>query len=143
MHTDSCLGGGQPLGGHDLAVGEHDWAGPGPLVHAGPLRAVGILVAIPVAFLLKRTLLKGATPSFLVELPPYRLPQARAIGQAMWRNGKAFVVRAGSLILASSIVVWALSTFPQHPDPEAKGKAELERFTSAIRRKIWLASESG
>jgi ferrous iron transport protein B len=95
---------------------------------------VGILVAIPVAFLLKRTLLKGDTPSFLVELPPYRVPRARVVASAMWRNGREFVVRAGTLILATSIVVWALGTFPRHPDPGAEGRAEVARFDAAEKR---------
>ncbi len=95
---------------------------------------VGILVAIPVAFLLKRTLLKGDTPSFLVELPPYRFPRARVVASAMWRNGREFVVRAGTLILATSIVVWALGTFPRHPDPGAEGRAEVARFDTAQAR---------
>jgi ferrous iron transport protein B len=89
---------------------------------------VGILVAIPVAFLLKRTLLKGDTPSFLVELPPYRAPQARVVGRAMWRSGREFVVRAGTLILASSIVVWALAAFPRHDDPEQGVRTALAAF---------------
>jgi ferrous iron transport protein B len=93
---------------------------------------VGIVVAIPVAFLLKQTLLKGDTPSFVVEFPPYRMPQPRAVGQAMWRNGKAFVVRAGSVILAASIVVWALSKFPEHPDPGAAQRAETARFEAEV-----------
>ena len=92
---------------------------------------VGIVVAIPIAFLLKRTLLKGDTPSFLVELPPYRIPQVRVVGRAMVRNGREFVVRAGTLILATSIVVWALGKFPQHPDPGAEGRAAVARFEAA------------
>lgn len=92
---------------------------------------VGILVAIPVAFLLKRTLLRGDTPSFLVELPPYRLPQLRVVGRAMWRNGREFVVRAGTLILAATVVVWALGTFPRLDDPDAAPRAALAAFDAA------------
>ncbi|MFM8385324.1 MAG: ferrous iron transport protein B [Planctomycetia bacterium] len=92
---------------------------------------VGIVVAIPVAFLLKRTLLRGDTPSFLVELPPYRLPQPRVVARAMWRNGREFVVRAGTLILAATVVVWALGTFPRQDDPDAATRAALEAFDAA------------
>jgi ferrous iron transport protein B len=75
---------------------------------------VGLLVAIPVAWLLKKTLLKGETPPFLIELPSYKFPDWRTILLRVYDRGKAFVVRAGTIILSVSIVVWALSYFP-HP----------------------------
>jgi ferrous iron transport protein B len=107
---------------------------------------VGILVAIPVAFLLKKTLLKGDTPSFLVELPPYRLPQAGIVLRSMWRAGREFVVRAGTLILAASIVIWALGAFPRHPNPEQGVETALAAFDAAEvrleeKRQIELAAQ--
>ncbi|MFM8979990.1 MAG: ferrous iron transport protein B [Planctomycetia bacterium] len=92
---------------------------------------VGIVVAIPVAFLLKRTLLRGDTPSFLVELPPYRVPQARVVARAMLRNGREFVARAGTLILAATVVVWALGTFPRRDDAGAATREALAAFDAA------------
>jgi ferrous iron transport protein B len=89
---------------------------------------VGLLVAVPVAWGLKRTVLKGDTPSFLVELPPYRLPQVRVVVRQMLQAGREFLVRAGTLILAASLIVWALGTFPRHPDPGAAGREALARF---------------
>ena len=75
---------------------------------------VGLFVAIPVAYLLKKTLLKGETPPFLIELPSYKIPDWRTVLLRVYDRGKAFTVRAGTIILAVSIVVWALSYFP-HP----------------------------
>ncbi|MHC5012409.1 MAG: ferrous iron transport protein B [Planctomycetota bacterium] len=92
---------------------------------------VGILVAIPMAFLLKRTLLKGDTPSFLVELPPYRMPRPSVVVRRVLDQGKAFVRRAGTLIFAASILVWALSYWPRHPDPGAEAAAALRAFEEA------------
>jgi ferrous iron transport protein B len=89
---------------------------------------VGIVVAIPVAFVLKKTLLRGDTPSFLVELPPYRVPSARVVLHRMLGQGRTFVVRAGTLILAASVVVWALSTWPRRPEPDAAAVAAAERL---------------
>jgi ferrous iron transport protein B len=73
---------------------------------------VGIAVAVPVAWILKRTLLRGDPAPFLMELPPYRMPRPRAVLQQTVSQGRAFVVRAGTLILATSVVVWALGKFP-------------------------------
>jgi ferrous iron transport protein B len=75
---------------------------------------VGLLVAVPVAWLLKKTLLKGETPPFLIELPSYKLPDWRTVFLRVYDRGKAFVVRAGTIILSVSIIVWALAYFP-HP----------------------------
>ncbi len=74
---------------------------------------LGIVVAIIVASLLKRTLLKSPTPPFVMELPPYRLPNLRAVFQNMFLSGWMFVKRAGTVILAISIILWALTYFPR------------------------------
>ncbi len=75
--------------------------------------ALGIIVAIAVAFILKKTLLKSPPPPFVMELPPYRLPNLRNVLQNMFNNGWMFVKRAGTVILAISIILWALTTFPR------------------------------
>ncbi len=75
---------------------------------------VGVLVAMAVAWVLRRTLLKGETPPFVMELPDYKVPSLRIALKRMVEQAWAFVRRAGTLILAASVVVWALSYFP-HP----------------------------
>ncbi len=75
---------------------------------------VGIAVAIPVLWVLRRTLLRGPMPTFMMELPDYRVPGWRTVLARMLNQSKAFLVRAGTIIFAASIVVWALSYFP-HP----------------------------
>ena len=86
---------------------------------------VGLFVAIPVAWVLKKTLLKGETPPFLIELPSYKIPDWRTVALRVYDRGKAFAVRAGTIILSVSIVVWALSYFP-HP-PEIAASYEKDR----------------
>ncbi|MBM3291011.1 MAG: ferrous iron transporter B, partial [Candidatus Hydrogenedentes bacterium] len=81
--------------------------------------AIGIAVAVPVAWLLKRTLLKGETPPFLLELPTYKWPQLRTVLGKVYVQGKEFVVRAGTIIFAVIVIVWALAYFP-HSDAIAK-----------------------
>jgi ferrous iron transport protein B len=75
---------------------------------------LGICVAIIVAFILKRTLLKAPPPPFLMELPPYRLPNFRTVFQNMLTRAWLFVKRAGTVILAISIILWALMYFPHN-----------------------------
>ncbi|HBR57518.1 MAG TPA: ferrous iron transport protein B [Blastocatellia bacterium] len=84
---------------------------------------LGIAVAIIVALILKRTLLKAPTPPFIMELPPYRLPNLRTVLQNMLTRAGLFVKRAGTVILAISIVLWALMYFPEGP---TKGREAAE-----------------
>jgi ferrous iron transport protein B len=81
------------------------------------LYLLGLVVAPLMAFLLKRTLLRGETPVFVMEMPLYKRPSLRAVFQRMAGSGWMFVRRAGTLILATMIVVWALLYFPVS-DPE-------------------------
>ncbi|MEP6944665.1 MAG: ferrous iron transport protein B [Acidobacteriota bacterium] len=75
--------------------------------------SIGIIAAIVVAFLLKRTVLKAPPPPFLMELPPYRLPNLRTVFQNMMMRAWLFLKRAGTVILAISIILWALMYFPR------------------------------
>ncbi len=79
--------------------------------------ALGIIVAIGVGFILKRTILKAPPPPFLMELPPYRLPNLRTVFQNMLTRAFLFLKRAGTVILAISIILWALMYFPRHSEP--------------------------
>ena len=74
---------------------------------------LGIFVAIVVAWILKHTILKAPTPPLVLELPPYRVPNFLNILHTMLSRGGLFVKRAGTVILAISIILWALVTFPR------------------------------
>ena len=74
---------------------------------------LGITVALIVAYILKRTLLKAPPPPFIMELPPYRMPSIRTVFQNMLTRAWLFVKRAGTVILAISIILWALMYFPR------------------------------
>jgi ferrous iron transport protein B len=81
---------------------------------------LGIVVALIVAFILKRTILKAPPPPFIMELPPYRMPSIRTVFQNMLTRAWLFVKRAGTVILAISIILWALMYFPRSsPQPSA------------------------
>ena len=90
---------------------------------------IGFLVAPIVALILKRTLLKGATPIFVMELPTYRRPSLKAILRRMFDAGWAFVRRAGTLILASMVIVWALLYFPNTDENGQKYEDRIAAIT--------------
>jgi len=85
---------------------------------------LGLAVAALVALVLRRTLLRGGAASFVMELPPYRRPNLRNLGSQIYQQSKAFVVRAGSVILALAIVIWALSYYPRAEITTAAGTPE-------------------
>jgi ferrous iron transport protein B len=76
------------------------------------LYALGLVLAPLVALLLKRTLLRGATPVFVMEMPSYKVPSLRTVVRRMADAAWAFLRRAGTLILASMVLVWALLYVP-------------------------------
>jgi ferrous iron transport protein B len=80
------------------------------------LYALGAIAAIGTAFLLKRTILKGERSSFLMELPPYRLPSPRSLLLRMVDRSKIFLKRAGKIILGVTVVLWVLAQFPGGPE---------------------------
>ena len=73
---------------------------------------LGIVVALIVAAILKRTLFKGLSTPFVMELPTYKIPSIKGVLLHTWEKVKGFLRKAGTIILACSIVLWALSIFP-------------------------------
>lgn len=74
--------------------------------------AIGIIVAIVSALIFRKTLFKGASGHFVMELPPYRLPTFTGVMVHMWERGKHFLRRAGTIILRVVIIVWLLASLP-------------------------------
>ena len=77
------------------------------------LYGLGIVAAVGTAFLLKRTLLRAPPTSFIMELPPYRIPTLRSIGLRLLDRSRIFLRRAGRIIFAVAIVLWTLTQFPR------------------------------
>lgn len=80
---------------------------------------VGLVAAFVMAWTFKRTLLKSETPMLLLELPPYRFPSFQTILLRMWERALIFLRRAGTVILALSVLLWALLTYPKPTDEKA------------------------
>ncbi len=99
------------------------------------LYCAGILLAIALAMLLKGTLLRGETPHFLLELPSYRRPALRDVayftGQRTWQ----YIKKAGTIILAAAVIIWALGTFPRlEHDEETMDEAAYQE--AALRHSV-------
>lgn len=88
----------------------------------------GVIVAIIVAMMLRKTVLKGGHAPFVMELPPYRLPTLKTLWRHMYERVKDFTVRAGTILLAASVVIWFLQSFSpqlQMLTPQQSGQSIL------------------
>jgi len=74
---------------------------------------LGIIVALLMAWLFKKTLLRGETPLLIMELPPYKRPLLRVVVRHMWDRSRLFLRRAGTVILGINILLWFLATYPR------------------------------
>ncbi len=100
------------------------------------LYVLGAFAALGSAALLNSSLLRGTPSSFCMELPPYRVPTLRVLSMQVWGSARAFLRRAGTLILAASVVLWSLLSFPRIPeqpgaDPAVQARAQLEASAAA------------
>lgn len=80
------------------------------------LYMLGIVVAIIVSFVLKKTIYKTERGTFLMELPTYKVPTFKSVFIRVFNRVKSFVIRAGTVIMAITIVIWALSYYPRSTD---------------------------
>ncbi|MBA4135818.1 MAG: ferrous iron transport protein B [Opitutus sp.] len=86
---------------------------------------LGTVGAFFFAWLFKRYLVKGGTPHMIMELPPYQPPRFKEISRHMLERGWLFLKNAGTIILAISIVLWVLTTYPKHPNPDATATEQI------------------
>lgn len=88
---------------------------------------LGALLAIPIAWALKKTLFRGETPPFVMELPSYKWPSLWIVGHRVYDQVKAFIARAGTLILATSILIWAAGYFPGDHRPAEQLQEKIDK----------------
>ena len=93
------------------------------------LYLLGILGGAGTAFLLKKTSLRGPPPTFLLEMPSYRLPDFRTLGIRLLERVKIFLRRAGTIIFTAAVVIWALVYFPRPAELLQAQEARLETLS--------------
>ena len=92
------------------------------------MHVLGLVVAIPVAWLLKRFFFPGEAAAFVMELPSYKLPSPKVVFYRVWERGQSFVGRAGTLIFCTAVLVWAAGYFPGD-------HTEVHQLTQAIEQR--------
>ena len=99
------------------------------------LYAIGIVIAALVSKIFSTFVIKGEDTPFVMELPPYRWPTAKAIGRHTWEKGKEYLKKMGGVILVASIIVWALGYFPHNDalsQPEQQEQSYIGRMGKAV-----------
>ncbi|MBW2223104.1 MAG: ferrous iron transport protein B [Deltaproteobacteria bacterium] len=100
---------------------------------------LSVLVTLAAAAVIGRTVLPGPAPTFVLEMPPYRWPSAQILWLNAWRRLRVFLVDAGTIILAMTILLWALLSFPKSADITEHYAAERERLEQTEAPEIDMA----
>ena len=93
---------------------------------------LGILLSVLSGRLFRSTLLRGADAPFVMELPPYRMPMLKSLMIHMWDRSKIFLKKMTGIILAGSIVIWALSSFPRDIQYSRDYDAEINQIEATL-----------
>lgn len=93
--------------------------------------AIGVVLALVSAWLLKKTILRGEPTPFVMELPPYRAPTLRGVLWHVWEKSWSYIKKAGTIILAASVLIWAITTFPSYEQGEDEAAAVAAAFMVA------------
>lgn len=96
------------------------------------MQSIGAIVAIPVAWILKKFFFPGETATFLMELHSYKWPSPFVIYQRVWERVLAFVTRAGTLIFCTTVLVWAAGYFPGNHDQVDAATSSLEKLQTEL-----------
>jgi ferrous iron transport protein B len=88
---------------------------------------LSVLVTLAAAAVIRRTVLPGPAPAFVLEMPPYRWPSAQILWINAWRRLRIFLVDAGTIILAMTILLWAMLSFPRSAEISERYDVERER----------------
>jgi ferrous iron transport protein B len=107
------------------------------------LYVAGVASALAVAFVLKRTMMRGESRPLLLELPEYRLPQLSNLALGLWERTRIFLTRVGTIILTLMVVLWFLASFPA-PPAGAAGPAIQYSIAGLLGRGLeWLFAPIG
>jgi ferrous iron transport protein B len=110
---------------------------------------IGIALAIAAARILRSTLFRGETVPFVMELPPYHLPTVKGVIIHMWERGSLYLKKAGTIILALSVILWALTSYPkkEHYDQDyqamtAQARQDFLAKVKDLNQKLGLPGDS-
>ncbi len=98
---------------------------------------IGVAVALIGARVLKKTIFKGDGEIYLMELPPYRMPTVRSLLLHMWDRGKMYLQKAGTIILATSIILYIVNTYPE----KTEFSKDYDSFSAQVEKSNISASD--
>ena len=98
--------------------------------------AIGIILAILMARLFCKFLIKGDDTPFVMELPPYRLPTSKAIFRHTWEKGVQYLRKMGGIIMIASIIIWFLGYYPNHQEYQTTAEQQENSYIGHIGKAI-------
>lgn len=98
--------------------------------------AIGIFLAVLLARLFSKFLVKGDDTPFVMELPPYRMPTAKSIFRHTWEKGAQYLKKMGGIIMIASIIIWFLGYYPNHDAYETVAEQQENSYIGQLGRAI-------
>lgn len=96
----------------------------------------GILLAVIMARIFSKFLVKGEDSPFVMELPPYRMPTSKSIMRHTWEKGAQYLKKMGGIIMIASIIIWFLGYYPQHDAYESVAEQQKNSYIGQIGKAI-------
>ena len=96
----------------------------------------GILLAVIMARIFSKFLVKGEDSPFVMELPPYRMPTSKSIMRHTWEKGAQYLKKMGGIIMIASIIIWFLGYYPQHDTYESVAEQQKNSYIGQIGKAI-------
>lgn len=103
--------------------------------------AIGILLAVLMARIFTKFLVKGDDSPFVMELPPYRMPTAKVVLRHTWEKGKQYLKKMGGIIMVASIIIWFLGYYPNHEAYETTAEQQENSYIGQLGKAIEPAIE--
>ena len=100
------------------------------------LYAIGILLAVFMARIFSKFLVKGEDAPFVMELPPYRMPTAKSVARHTWEKGAQYLKKMGGIIMIASIIIWFLGYYPNHNAYETTAEQQENSYIGQIGKAI-------
>ena len=100
------------------------------------LYAIGIILAVVMGRIFRKTILKGESEPFVMELPPYRIPTLKSVLIHMWDKSVVFLKKMGTVILVGSIIIWFLGNFPIHKQYTINYDAQIKNINAELSTRI-------
>ena len=100
------------------------------------LYAIGILLAVLMARIFSKFIVKGEDAPFVMELPPYRMPTAKSVARHTWEKGAQYLKKMGGIIMIASIIIWFLGYYPNHNQYETTAEQQENSYIGQIGKAI-------